>query len=102
MNTAKTDCPVCGKKDSLAYSQWTENQSPLGSGEYWPMEMSDFEQDCGCELTDDQIEVASGSAWTTLSQAHEALAAEWADIQYDAQQECELFGCNCSACRAWP
>lgn len=36
-------CKTCGGSGEIGY---TENQSPLGSGEYWPMYMTDVCPDC--------------------------------------------------------
>lgn len=40
-------CRTCGGSGTVF---WTENQSPLGSGHYWPMHMSDS---CLCIVPDD-------------------------------------------------
>lgn len=36
-------CKACG---GWGITTWTENASPLGSGEYWPMDMSDPCEKC--------------------------------------------------------
>jgi hypothetical protein len=78
MASATTDCPRCGMKDSLTFSEWTENQSPLGSGAYWPMQMQDVEQACECELTDDEVDAAANKACETVAAEYEAYAEEMA------------------------
>ena len=79
MATVTSDCPRCGLIDSLTFSEWTENQSPLGSGAYWPMQMSDVEQKCECELTDAECDALNAKAW----------AAEKAQYDADAQEQAE-------------
>lgn len=78
MASAKTNCPRCGLKGSLIFSEWTENGAPMGAG-YWPMEMSDVQQECEYELTDEEEEAAHEKAWTFVQDEHDADALAQAE-----------------------
>ena len=84
MASVTSDCPRCGLKGSLTFSEWTENGAPHGAG-YWPMQMSDVEQTCECELTDEELEATSDKAWQSayedMAREEAAYAAEIAGLK---------------------
>ena len=66
-DVAYADCPACGLAKSLSFESGVENQSPLGSGEYWPMAYNDVNQQCECDLSEEQWLAAEEVAWASLS-----------------------------------
>lgn len=83
MPSAKTDCPACGLAGSLIFYEGTENGAPYGAG-YWPMQVSDADQQCECELTEEQWEAAADKAWAAVQAEYDA------DAEAQAQEFLEL------------
>jgi|SRR5580765_158769 len=73
MTEAHIDCPLCGTKNALSFYEGTENGAPHGAG-FWPMEVSDANQDCECAIPETTWDFARNAAW----QGH-----QMADMQHE-------------------
>jgi hypothetical protein len=85
-SSATVACPLCGQANSLSFNQWTENGAPHGAG-YWPMEMSEVEQACECDLTEDQLTAVESEAWEAYEASIDADKELAAEMAFDLREE---------------
>ena len=81
MTEAAIDCPVCGQEGAISFYEGTENGAPHGAG-YWPMQVSETNQDCDCDLTEAQMTELANTASEPLQKQYDAYAEEMAEM-YD-------------------
>lgn len=65
MTEISIDCPLCGQENAHSFYQGTENGAPHGAG-FWPMEVSDANQDCDCEIPERLGQFIEETAWARL------------------------------------